>query len=72
MRGPPSGLLRYMLKACVAQMYILLEKLRLNVENFLRAIDAIPPHRPCNKVLKPNFQSIISQSNKIAASFHLF
>ena len=38
MRAPPSGLLRYMLKACVAQ--VLLEKSYLNVENFLRAIGA--------------------------------
>ena len=67
---PPSGLLRYILKACVAQ--ILLQKSHLNVENFLRAIgarrgarchDPPPPLWPCNKVLKSNFQSIISQTN---------
>ena len=38
MRAPPSSLLRYMLKACVAQ--IVLEKSYINVENFLRAIGA--------------------------------
>ena len=49
MRASPSGLLRYMLKACVAQ--ILLGKSYLNVEKFLRAIGArrgghgvMPPH----------------------------
>ena len=36
MSAPPSGLLRYMLKACVAQ--ILPEKSYLNVEKFIRAI----------------------------------
>ena len=73
MRAPPSGLLRYMLKICVAQ--ILLEKSYLNVETYLRAIDALRggtvpcppppphPHWPCNKVLKPNFQFLISQTN---------
>ena len=72
MRAPPFplGLHRYMLKACVAQ--IPLEKSHLNVEKFLRAIGARrgghgamppPPLWPCNKVLKPNFQSIISQTN---------
>ena len=67
---PPSGLLRYMLKACVAQ--ILLEKSYLNVENFLCALGArkgrgrhgaMTPLWPCNKVPKSNFQSIISQTN---------
>ena len=65
---PPSGLLQYMLQACVAQ--ILLEKSYLHVESFLRAINACrvgeryhAPLWPCNKVLKPNFQSVISRTN---------
>ena len=63
---PHSRLLRYMLKACVAQ--ILLEKSYLNVENFLPAMSACRGAGcyaslwPCNKELKPNFQSIISQT----------
>ena len=49
MRAPPSGLFRYMLKACVAQ--ILQEKSYLNVEKFLCAIGArmgehAPPPSP--------------------------
>ena len=57
-----------LLQACVAQ--ILLEKSYLDEEKFLRAISACRAGGtvpclpwPCNKVLKPNFQSIISQSN---------
>ena len=68
MRATPSGLLRYMLKACVAQ--ILLEKSYLNVEKLLRATGAQGGHGamptalwPCNKVLKPKLQPIISQTN---------
>ena len=57
-----------MLQACVVQT--LLEKSYLHVEKLLRAISACraggryhAPLWPCNKVLKPNFQSIISQTN---------
>ena len=49
MCAPPSGLLRLILKACLAQ--ILLEKLHLHVKNLLRA----PPSYKISAYATENF-----------------
>ena len=71
MLAPPSVLHRYMLKTSVAQIPVLQENLCLNVEKFLCVIGAhreeglgtMTPLWPYNMMQKPNFQSIISQTN---------